>query len=334
MSTIVVFAHLQCGLEPNNRDDPNSGSRWCHQRACRFGQRELSLPYAWKSLLSVTCLVFPFLLWPTLLTCSGRASVNATSLSFIEVFGLPTLFSLKYLANWYQESSQVQWCACHAWFGSVRWTLSSFSLFFFLLLFHMMHGIHPSSSQFDTPGWGFLGPLGLLEMSIIGSAWSMCDPVVFAHLQCGLEPRNLYGNNLDSCWYLQRARHFGQRELTLPYACKSLLSVACLVFPFSLLRPTLLTCSGRTSVIATAGWSRVPLSAGPCQDLANWYCSLVTRRTVCGRAAGNSPRKHKNERNETRNCTNSVVVLQDHCSYKAPRTTPPYHKKSCPSGWT
>ena len=35
---------------------------------------------AWKSLICVTCLVFPyFLLWLTLLTCSCRASVTATS---------------------------------------------------------------------------------------------------------------------------------------------------------------------------------------------------------------------------------------------------------------
>ena len=54
------------------------------------------------------CLVFPFsLLWPSLLTCSGCASMTATSLSFLEVFGFPTLFSLNYLANWYQVSSQV-----------------------------------------------------------------------------------------------------------------------------------------------------------------------------------------------------------------------------------
>ena len=34
---------------------------------------------AWKSLISVACSAFPFLLWPTLLACSGRASVTATS---------------------------------------------------------------------------------------------------------------------------------------------------------------------------------------------------------------------------------------------------------------
>ena len=60
--------------------------------------------------------------------------------------------------------------------------------------------------------------------------WSVCNPVVFAHLQCGLQPRNLDGTNLCSCWCLQRARRFGQREFLLPYARKSLLSVACLVF--------------------------------------------------------------------------------------------------------
>ena len=42
--------------------------------------KRLLLPCAWKSLISVACLVFPFsLLWPSLLTCSGRASVTATA---------------------------------------------------------------------------------------------------------------------------------------------------------------------------------------------------------------------------------------------------------------
>jgi len=35
------------------------------------------------------------------------------------------------------------------------------------------------------------------------------------------------------------------------------------------------------------------LSAGSYQDLINWYCSLLTRRTVCGRAAGNTLRTQK-----------------------------------------
>jgi len=35
------------------------------------------------------------------------------------------------------------------------------------------------------------------------------DPVVFAHVQCGLEPRNLDGTDSGSCWCLQLARRFG-----------------------------------------------------------------------------------------------------------------------------
>jgi len=51
-------------------------------------------------------------------------------------------------------------------------------------------------------------------------------------------------------------------------------------------------------------------------------CSLLNRRTVSGRAAGNKPRTQK----QTRNCTNSIVALQDQYSYKAP-TTNHYIKK-------
>ena len=66
---------------------------------------------------------------------------------------------------------------------------------------------------------------------------------------------------------------------------------------------------------------RVRLSSGSHRDLINWCCSLLTRRTVCGRAAGNTPRTQKQtEWSESRNCTNSVLALQDHCSYKAPTT--------------
>jgi len=98
---------------------------------------------------SVACLVFPFsLLWPTLLTCSSHASMTATSLSFLEVFGLPTLFSLNYLANWYQESSQARWCACHARLGfgtlslCLLFSLHLFSSF--CCFFHATHVIHPA----------------------------------------------------------------------------------------------------------------------------------------------------------------------------------------------
>ena len=49
-----------------------------------------------------------------------------------------------------------------------------------------------------------------------------------------------------------------------------------------------------------AGRSGVRLSAGSYQDLVNWYCSLLIRRTVCGRAAGNTLRtQNRSERNET-----------------------------------
>jgi len=58
----VAFAHLQCVLETRNLDGTNLGSCWCRRRARRIGQRELSLPCAWKSPICVACLVFSFLL--------------------------------------------------------------------------------------------------------------------------------------------------------------------------------------------------------------------------------------------------------------------------------
>ena len=77
-----------------------------------------------------------------------------------------------------------------------------------------------------------------------------------------------------------------------------------------------------------AGRSRVRLLARSYQDHVNWYCSFLTMRTVCRRAAGNTPRTQKQtEWNETRNCTNSVVALLDHCSYKVPTTNHHIKKK-------
>ena len=95
------------------------------------------MPSRTPMLINVACLVFPFLLWPTLLTCSSCASVTATSLSFLEVFGLPTLFSLNYLAYWYQESSQVWWRACHAWLGFRTLSLCLLHLSLLLVAFSM-----------------------------------------------------------------------------------------------------------------------------------------------------------------------------------------------------
>jgi len=48
------------------------------------------------------------------------------------------------------------------------------------------------------------------------------------------------------------------------------------------------------------------------QDLVNWYCSLLIRRTVCGRAAGNTSRtQHKPEIVQTQSWRyKTVVVIQ------------------------
>jgi len=69
-----------------------------------------------------------------------------------------------------------------------------------------------------------------------------------------------------------------------------------------------------------AGRSNV-LSPGSYQDLKKWYCSLLSRRTVCRRAAESTSRiQNKSHSNESRHCTNSVVALQDHYSCWAPST--------------
>ena len=61
--------------------------------------------------------------------------------------------------------------------------------------------------------------------------WSVCwvrTPSMWARTQ---KPRWHY---LDTCWCLQRTRHFGQRGLSLPYAWKALFSVALLGLSFLL----------------------------------------------------------------------------------------------------
>jgi len=93
----AVFAHLQCGIDPQSSRrmdcdviDVNSAPDESAKESSYFHVH---------GLISVACLVFAFLLWSTLLTCSGHTSVTTTSLSFLEAFGLPTLFFFKYLAN-------------------------------------------------------------------------------------------------------------------------------------------------------------------------------------------------------------------------------------------
>ena len=40
--------------------------------------------------------------------------------------------------------------------------------------------------------------------------------------------------------------------------------------------------------------NRSVLKGNPCQDLVNWYSSLLTKRSVCGRATGTHPEHTKN----------------------------------------
>jgi len=72
--------------------------------------------------------------------------------------------------------------------------------------------------------------------------WSVCDPVVFTHLQCGLEPRNLDGTSSakESSYFHVYGSHL---YVSLAWS-----------FLFSLLWPTLLSCSGLASVTAIIVW--------------------------------------------------------------------------------
>jgi len=87
-------------------------------------------------------------------SCFGRLCSNvAVALAWLQhhfpsskSFDCP--LSSNYLANWYQESSQVQWLACHAWLGFGTLSICLLSLFTSsCCFFRATHVIHPCSSR-------------------------------------------------------------------------------------------------------------------------------------------------------------------------------------------
>jgi len=78
----------------------------------------------------------------------------------------------------------------------------------------------------------------------------MCDPVVFVHFQCGIDPRTS-GMDCDVI-DVNSAPDESAKESSYFHVHGSHLYVSLAwSFSFSLLWPTLLTCSGRTSSTAT-----------------------------------------------------------------------------------
>ena len=100
--------------------------------------------------------------------------MTATSLSFLEVFGLPTLFELSCQLISRVQPGPMTCVSCLIGLRYVELLSSVSFLLFFLLLF-------PCDARYPSQL--------LKEVSVIGSHWSVCDPVVFAHLQCGIDPR-------------------------------------------------------------------------------------------------------------------------------------------------
>ena len=106
------------------------------------------------------------LLGVSLSPCFGRLCLHvAVALAWLlrhfpssKSSGLLTLFSLNYLANWCQESSQVRWRACHAWLGFGTLSLCLLHLFLFFLLLFPRDARYPSQL--------------LKEVSLIGRHWS------------------------------------------------------------------------------------------------------------------------------------------------------------------
>jgi len=77
--------------------------------------------------------------------CPGCSCLHVSVVLAWQLHHFPSLksldcsLSLNYLANWYQESSQVWWYVCHAWFGfctlSLGYGALSLCLLFSYLLF-------------------------------------------------------------------------------------------------------------------------------------------------------------------------------------------------------
>ena len=97
----------------------------------------------------------------------------------------------------------------------VRWAFVFFissSLLFLLLLF-------PCDAHYPSQL--------LKEVSLIGCHWSMCDPVVFTHLQCGLDPRTLWRMDVTSSMLTRRQTNWPKRALSficmeVTYKCRLL----------------------------------------------------------------------------------------------------------------
>jgi len=123
------------------------------------------------------------LAWSFPSPCFGRLCLHvAVTLAWL-LHHFPSSKSLdcplssNYLANWYQESSQVRWRVCHAWLGLGTLSLSLLYLFISYLLLVAFSMRRTLSIPAPQGGVRY------------GNHWSVYDPVVFAHLQCGINPR-------------------------------------------------------------------------------------------------------------------------------------------------
>ena len=101
----------------------------------------------------------------------------------LEVFGLPTLFELScQLISWVQPGPM----ACVSCLIGFRYVEPLFSFISYPFVFYISYLHFVTFSIRHT-----LSIILLKEVSVIRSYWNVCDPVVFAHLQCGIDPRTL-----------------------------------------------------------------------------------------------------------------------------------------------